>query len=109
MVKRVGQIVEETNKFAVTNVGLWYMLASLSLALSEAPLGLGVLRRGSRSDREGTKRGRRTSMDMDMIGIHEHKEATRGSWHRLGARTLLGAPGLTTSSKDATRGSWPYY
>ena len=39
----------------------------------------------------------------------------------LGARTLLGAPGLTTSnktllgapgiatrSKDATRGSWPY-
>ena len=41
----------------------------------------------------------------------------------LGARTLLGAPGLATrskdatngvpgltiSSKDATRGSWPYY
>ena len=26
-----------------------------------------------------------------------------------GARTLLGAPGLTTRSKDATRGSWPYY
>ena len=27
----------------------------------------------------------------------------------LVARTLLGAPGLTTKSKDATRGSWPYY
>ena len=26
-----------------------------------------------------------------------------------GTRTLLGAPGLTTRSKDATRGSWPYY
>ena len=26
----------------------------------------------------------------------------------LGARTLLGAPGLTTRSKDATKGSWPY-
>ena len=26
----------------------------------------------------------------------------------LGARTLLGAPGLTTRSEDATRGSWPY-
>ena len=40
-----------------------------------------------------------------------------GSWisHRRScsfftvARTLLGAPGLTTRSKDATRGSWPYY
>ena len=29
--------------------------------------------------------------------------------HKLGAKTLLGAPGLTTRSKDATRGSWPYY
>ena len=27
----------------------------------------------------------------------------------LGARMLLGAPGRTTRSKDATRGSWPYY
>ena len=27
----------------------------------------------------------------------------------LGARTLLGAPGLTTRSKDATRGSWHRY
>ena len=26
-----------------------------------------------------------------------------------GTRTLLGAPGLTTRNKDATRGSWPYY
>ena len=24
-------------------------------------------------------------------------------------RKLIGAPGLTTRSKDATRGSWPYY
>ena len=24
-------------------------------------------------------------------------------------KKLLGAPGLTTRSKDATRGSWPYY
>ena len=27
----------------------------------------------------------------------------------LRARTLLGAPGLTTRSKDAIRSSWPYY
>ena len=27
----------------------------------------------------------------------------------LGARTLLGAPGLATRNKNATRGSWPYY
>ena len=27
----------------------------------------------------------------------------------VGARTLLGAPGIATRSKDATRGSWPYY
>ena len=24
-------------------------------------------------------------------------------------KKLIGAPGLTTRSKDATRGSWPYY
>ena len=28
---------------------------------------------------------------------------------RLGTRTQLGAPGIATRSKDATRGSWPYY
>ena len=27
----------------------------------------------------------------------------------LGARTLLGAQGIATRSKEATRGSWPYY
>ena len=27
----------------------------------------------------------------------------------LGARTLLGAKGIATRSKDATRGSWHYY
>ena len=25
------------------------------------------------------------------------------------SKKLPGAPGLTTRSKDATRGSWPYY
>ena len=25
------------------------------------------------------------------------------------AATLLGAPGIATRGKDATRGSWPYY
>ena len=36
-------------------------------------------------------------------------------WHSkrtifsLGARTLLGAKGIATRNKDATRGSWPYY
>ena len=28
---------------------------------------------------------------------------------RKGARTLLGAPGIATRNKEATRGSWPYY
>ena len=27
----------------------------------------------------------------------------------LGSKKLLGAPGIATSSKYATRGSWPYY
>ena len=44
-------------------------------------------------------------------------DATRNKRHRYerSDRTLLGAPGRTTSnknatsSKDATRGSWPYY
>ena len=49
-------------------------------------------------------------------------EEIHGMPSLLGARTLLGAPGLTTRnnkllgakgiatrSKDATRGSWPYY
>ena len=27
----------------------------------------------------------------------------------LGSKKLLGAPGITTRSMDATRGSWPYY
>ena len=31
------------------------------------------------------------------------------SRYALGVRTLLGAPGLATWSKDATRGSWPCY
>ena len=35
------------------------------------------------------------------------KDATRGSWHPTKNKKLLGAPGLTTRSKDATRGSWP--
>ena len=35
------------------------------------------------------------------------KDATRALL--LGARTLLGAKGIATRSKDATRGSWPYY
>ena len=34
-------------------------------------------------------------------------------WHwrcvKIRNNKLLGAPGLTTRSKDATRGSWPYY
>ena len=30
-------------------------------------------------------------------------------WRQLGARTLLGAPGIATRSKDATRGSWHRY
>ena len=36
--------------------------------------------------------------------IHLRSELPRPSL--LGTRTLLGAPGLTTRSKDATRGSW---
>ena len=36
------------------------------------------------------------------------KEYEGGS-DTLWERTLLGAPGIATRSKDATRGSWPYY
>ena len=51
-----------------------------------------------------------------------NKKLLRAQAVLLGARTLVGAPGLctrnkklleapgrTTRSKDATRGSWPYY
>ena len=37
----------------------------------------------------------------------QQKEILRASRSR--SKKLLGAPGLTTRSKDATRGSWPYY
>ena len=53
------------------------------------------------------------------LGPKEHETATLHGpeSHQVGARkvddflgmTLLGAPGHTTRSKDATRGSWPYY
>ena len=35
----------------------------------------------------------------------------KGPWDAqlLAARTLLGAKGIATRSKDATRGSWTYY
>ena len=40
-------------------------------------------------------------------------EALRAKQDPVGSQVsnkkLLGAPGLTTRSKDATRGSWPYY
>ena len=31
------------------------------------------------------------------------------SHHKGSSKKLLGAPGIATRSKDATRGSWPYY
>ena len=37
------------------------------------------------------------------------KRNAKAAKDTLGARTLLGAPGLTTKSKDATRGSWHCY
>ena len=39
---------------------------------------------------------------------NETKNKRARPCYLLGTRTLLGAPGLTSSSKDATRGSWPY-
>ena len=40
-------------------------------------------------------------MSLSRSVSHEHK--------LLVARKLLGAPGIDTRSKDATKGSWPYY
>ena len=50
------------------------------------------------------------NIDQDSIGA----KLTFGSQKtsktsKGGARTLLGAKGIATRSKDATRGSWPYY
>ena len=42
--------------------------------------------------------------------LHPSGQGRVTEGHRgLGARTLLGAPAIATRSKDATRGSWPYY
>ena len=37
------------------------------------------------------------------------KDATRAPGLTTRNKKLLGAPGIATTSKDATRGSWPYY
>ena len=60
-------------------------------------------------------------LGTDGLKEHSAKQCVRRKM-QLGARTLLGAPGRTTKnkkllgakgiatrSKDATRGSWPYY
>ena len=42
-------------------------------------------------------------------GLEPLEKAKQANKQTIGARTLLGAPGIATRSKDATRGSWPYY
>ena len=91
---------------------------------------------GRRSVGSGLSQGARTLLGAKGIATRS-KDATRGSpglttrskkllgallalllgarsyWgllaSLLGARTLLGAPGIATRSKDATRGSWHRY
>ena len=38
-----------------------------------------------------------------------NKCLTSSNKKQVGARTPLGAPGIATRNKNATRGSWPYY
>ena len=45
---------------------------------------------------------------LDRVRL-EHNSSHSIRLGLLGARTLLGAKGIATRSKDATRGSWPYY
>ena len=44
-------------------------------------------------------------MDANGTMLRSHRMDVCG---RLNKK-LLGAPGIATRSKDATRGSWPYY
>ena len=44
-----------------------------------------------------------------MAEVVDRLDAQRGKMDRARLQTGKGAPGLTTRSKDATRGSWPYY
>ena len=45
----------------------------------------------------------------DIVKSDRDSDSQGSSIMLLGARTLLGAKGIATRSKDATRGSWPYY
>ena len=46
------------------------------------------------------------SMYLSLAG---EEGQDQGPASRLRTRSLLGAPGIATRSKDATRGSWTYY
>ena len=43
---------------------------------------------------------------VERCPCHHGESSRQTNGGRLGARTLLGAPGIATRSKDATRGSW---
>ena len=52
----------------------------------------------------------RVAVLVGMLVRHIEKVHTSEDnivWYRC--KKLLGAPGIATRSKDATRGSWPYY
>ena len=44
---------------------------------------------------------------LDSLNLRS--EATSNKGITTSNKKLLGAPGIATRSKDATRGSWPYY
>ena len=54
-----------------------------------------------------------TTRNKKLLGAHVLTTRARTllgtPGHTTRNKKLLGAPGLTTRSKDATRGSWPYY
>ena len=52
---------------------------------------------------------RRTCKLKAHLGLFPTSQTFRQVDANIGARTLLGAPGLTTRSKNATKGNWPYY
>ena len=45
---------------------------------------------------------------LDDVRVEKVAKGLERCVEILSNKKLLGAPGLTTRSKDATRGSWPY-
>ena len=56
-----------------------------------------------------TTRNEKLLVTKGITTSNYHRETVSALCWTTSNKKLLGAPGINTRSKDATRGSWPYY